>query len=64
VNVSIDMFGTMGQLAWIGIAPNAAAADAANAKITADAAYMAKLATAGDMFVPGSAHRRLSVRLG
>ena len=64
VNVSIDMFGTMGQLAWIGIAPNAAAADAANAKITADAADMAKLATAGDMFVPGSAHRRLSVRLG
>jgi len=63
VNLSTGMFGEMGQLAWIGITPDAATADAANAKISADAEYLAKLDGAGDLFVPGSAHRRLSVRM-
>lgn len=64
VNLSMGMFGEMGQLVWIGITPDAATADTINAKISADAEYLAKLDEAGDMFVAGSARRRLSIRMG
>ena len=64
VNLSMGMFGEMGQLAWIGVAADAATADAANAKISADAEYMAKIDGSDGLFVPGSAHRRVAVRIG
>jgi hypothetical protein len=64
VDLSMGSYGEMGQLAWIGGAADAATADAANAKISADAEYMAKLDGADGLFVPGSAHRRLAIRMG
>jgi hypothetical protein len=59
-----DLYGTFGQVTWIGVAADYAAVDAANAKINADAGYLAKLSAAGDLFVEGLSHRSLAVRLG
>jgi len=59
----IDMFGTFGQVTWIGIGSDVAAADDANAKLNADAAYMEMLEGTAGMFVPGSGHRSIAVRL-
>ena len=64
VTLSTGIAGEMGQLSFVGVSPDAATADAANAKINADAGYQAKLDEAGDLFVPGSAHRRILVRMG
>ena len=64
VNLSTNLSGTGGQLVWIGVAPDAATSDAANAKIAADAEYSAMLEVAGDLFIPGSAERRFAVRMG
>ena len=59
----VDMFGTFGQVTWIATAPDAAAADAVNAKINADAGYMTKLGGSKGLFVEGSAHRMMSTRI-
>jgi hypothetical protein len=59
----MDMFGTFGQVAWIGIESDLGAADAANAKLNADAAYMEMLEGTAGMFVPGSGHRSIAVRM-
>jgi hypothetical protein len=59
----MDMFGTFGQVAWIGIESDVGAADAANAKLNANAAYMEMLEGTAGMFVPGSGHRSIAVRL-
>jgi hypothetical protein len=59
----LDMFGTFGQVTWIGIEPDLAAADAANAKLNADSAYMDMLEGTAGMFVPGSGHRSIAVRM-
>jgi hypothetical protein len=64
VNLSMGAYGQMGQLLWHGFAADAATADAANAKISADAEYMAKLDGADGLFVPGSANRLLAIRMG
>jgi hypothetical protein len=59
-----DLYGTFGQVTWIGVAADSKAVDASNAKINADAGYLAKLSAAGDLFVEGLSHRSLAVRLG
>jgi len=59
-----DLYGTFGQFTWIGVSPDMAALDAANQKINSDAAYIEKLSAAGDLFVPGAAHRAMAVRVG
>jgi hypothetical protein len=59
----LDEYGTFGQVTWIGGAVDAAAADAANAKISADAAYLAKLNDAAGLFVEGSGHRAMVTRV-
>ena len=64
VDLSMGAYGEMGQLGWIGFAADATTADAANAKISADAEYMAKIDGSDGLFVPGSAHRRVAVRIG
>ena len=55
--------GTFGEFAWLTVAPDAAAADAANDKLTADADYVAKISGATDLFVSGGAHRIVSTRV-
>ncbi|MFM2077817.1 MAG: hypothetical protein RJA49_1707 [Actinomycetota bacterium] len=57
------MTGTFGELAWIGVAPDGAAFDDSNAKLNVDPGYMEMLGAAGELFVPGSAHRQVGFRL-
>ncbi len=64
IGFMMDMFGTFGQVAWIGVAPDAAGADTANAKLNVDAAYVTKLGDAGKLFVAGMSHRTMAVRVG
>jgi hypothetical protein len=59
----MDMFGTFGQVVWIGIESDLGAADAANAKLNADATYMEMLEGTAGMFVPSSGHRSIAVRM-
>lgn len=63
VMFGMDMFGTFGAVSWIGIAPDLVAADEANAKLNADATYLAKLGEIGDLFVHGSGRRALFGRI-
>jgi hypothetical protein len=56
-------FGTFGQVTWISIAADAAAADAAGEAVNSNADYMGRLGAIGDLFVPGSGHRSLAIRV-
>lgn len=58
-----DVFGTFGQVTWIGAAPNAAAADAAMAAINGDLDYLKRLGDSGDLFVPGSGRQTMATRI-
>jgi hypothetical protein len=63
VAVMSDLFGTFGALTWIAVAPDGAAMDASNAKVGADADYLAMLDRADGFFVPGQASRFLLTRI-
>jgi hypothetical protein len=58
-----DVFGTFGQVTWIGGAPNAAAADAAMAAINGDLDYLKRIGDVGDLFVEGSGRQMMSTRI-
>ena len=49
-----DVYGTMGGVAWISVAENAAAADEGRAKLAADPGYLAMITATKDIFIPGS----------
>jgi len=55
--------GTFGEFAWLSIAPDAAAADAANEAVLGSADYITKISGATDLFVPGGAQRAISTRV-
>lgn len=59
----MSTFGTFGQLIWINVSADAAAADAAGQATNANADYMGRLGAIGDLFVPGSGHRSLAIRV-
>ena len=59
----MSAFGTFGQVAWINVSADAAAADAAGQAVNAHADYMGRLSAIGDLFVPASGHRSLAVRV-
>ena len=59
-----DLYGTFGQVTWIGVAADSAAVDASNANFNVDPEYLAKLSASGGLFVEGSGHRSLATRLG
>jgi hypothetical protein len=59
----LDAYGTFGQVTWLSGAPDLAAADAAGAAINANDKYLKRLGDAGELFVPGSGHRRLMTRI-
>jgi hypothetical protein len=59
----VDDYGPFGQVRWIGVAPDAASADAAGQKLNADPGYLDKLVPAGKLFVQGSGHRGLATRV-
>lgn len=56
VSLSRSVFGTMGQLTWIAVQTDAAAADDTNAKLRVDPGYLSRLAESGGLFLPGSGH--------
>ncbi len=59
----MSAFGTFGQVAWINVAADAAAADAAGQAVNGNADYMGRLSAIGGLFVPASGHRSLAVRI-
>lgn len=59
----LNSFGPFGGVTWIGVGPDAATADKANAAINADADYVTKLGAVADLFVAGSGHRSLAMRI-
>ena len=59
----MSAFGTFGQVAWINVAADAAAADAAGQAVNSNADYMGRLSAIGGLFVPASGHRSLAIRV-
>ena len=51
-----NVFGQMGELAWIGVQPDLASGEAARTKLGADPGYLSRLAATKDLFVPASGH--------
>lgn len=56
-------FGVFGSVGWLSAAPDAAAAEAAGDKLNADPAYIEKLGSVGDLFVPASGMRTMATRV-
>ena len=63
VGVFTNVYGTMGGVAWLGVQPDAAASDAARAKLNADGDYLKHVAGSKDLFIPGSGHISQAVRI-
>jgi hypothetical protein len=59
-----NVFGQMGEVAWIAVQPDLAAAETARTKLAGDADYLARLAPTKDLFVPASGHIAQVTRLG
>ena len=59
-----DDYGPFGQMTWIAVHQDAAAADRAAEGVAGDADYLAALDAGGDLFQPGSASQAVSVQLG
>ena len=59
----MSAFGTFGQVTWINVAADGAAADAAGNAVNGNADYMGRLSAIGDLFVPSSGHRSLAIRV-
>jgi hypothetical protein len=53
----------MGGITWMGVAADAAAADAARAKLNADTEYLKHIAGSKDLFINGSGHIGQAVRI-
>jgi len=58
-----SVFGGFGDVAWIMVAADAAAADAATAAVNGDPDYLTSVNGAGELFIPGSGHQSLTTRV-
>ncbi len=58
-----DDYGTFGQLTWIAVHDDGAAADAAEEATAADAGFLAAIDGAADLFQPGTGTRTASTRI-
>ena len=56
-------FGGFGDVGWIAVVADAAAADAATAAINADADYLTMVNSAGELFIEGSGNQSLIARI-
>ncbi len=63
IMVLASAFGEFGQLGWLSVTPDAATAQAATDAVNADEGYLKMINDAGDLFVPGTAHRRMTTRI-
>jgi hypothetical protein len=59
----MEQYGAFGSVGWVGVAADGAAVDAASAALNADADYLKRLGSAGDLFVEGSGNRILATRI-
>lgn len=59
-----NVAGNVGELVWLGVLETAADLDKALEWEATDAGYQERYASAGDLFIEGSAHRAFMTRLG
>jgi hypothetical protein len=63
ISFGVNAYGDFGGMAFIGVVPDMATADANADALRADAAYMEKIGASSGLFVDGSAHQSLLRRL-
>jgi hypothetical protein len=63
VYVTIDVFGQMGTIGWLGITPDLVASDTARSKVGADSGYVERLGASRGLFIPGSGHVAEATRI-
>ena len=63
IAVLTNVYGQMGEIAWIGVRPDIAAAEAVRTKLGGDADYLGRMVATKDLFVPASGHVSLVTRL-
>lgn len=56
VSVLTNVYGQMGQITWIGVQPDLAAAEAVRLKLSADMDYLGRMAATKELYVPASGH--------
>ena len=54
VSVLTNVYGQMGEISWIGVQPDLAAADSVRLKLSGDMDYLGRLAATKDLYVPAS----------
>ncbi len=57
------LFGPFGNVTWVSVYADASAADASNQAVNGDAEYMKLLGDIGGMFVEGSGHQSMAIRV-
>jgi hypothetical protein len=63
VSVSLNAYGQMGEITWIGVASDAAGADATDGKLRVDPGYAARMADTSALFLPGSGRVAMFTRV-
>jgi hypothetical protein len=63
VSVSLNAYGQMGEITWIGVAPDPAGADATEGKLRVDPGYAARIANTSELFLPGSGRVAMFTRV-
>lgn len=56
VSVLTNVYGQMGEIVWIGVQPDLAAAEAVRLKLSADMDYVGRMAATKELYVPASGH--------
>ena len=56
IAVLTSAFGQMGEVAWIGVQPDLASAEAVGEKLSADPGYLGRMPATKDLFIQGSGH--------
>jgi hypothetical protein len=56
IAVFTSAFGQMGEIAWIGVQPDIASAEAVGQKLAADPGYLGRMPATKDLFIQGSGH--------
>jgi len=64
VSMLTNVYGQLGEIAWIGVQPDLQAAEAARTKLSGDMDYLGRMAATKDLFVPASGHVANVTRIG
>ncbi len=63
IAVLTNVYGQLGEIAWIGVRPDIAGAEAVRTKLGGDADYLGRMVATKDLFVPASGHVSSVTRL-